>query len=199
MNTYSQVEQDLWVLEMLNKKKRGYFLDLGAYDGINLSNTYLLEKEYEWDGLLVEGHPTTYNQLIKTRNKEKCLNYLITDQDGIGYISEISCSGSVISNSGHKVETITLETLFHKYNVPNNIDYMSLDIEGHEYQALFKFPFSTHKCSLLTVEHNSYQVGTENKNKIYDILTKNNYVLVKNDVSCQGNIFEDWYAHKEIL
>lgn len=199
MKTHSQAKQDLWVLDLLNNKKFGYFLDIGAYDGINLSNTYLLEKEYDWNGLLIEGHPITYNQLIKNRIKNKCFNYLVTEQDGIKHICEKADTGSSISNTGLEVKSITLETFFYKYMVPNVIDYMSLDIEGYEYNALLKFPFNTHKCNLITVEHNLYQVGAVNKNKIYNILTKNNYVLVNENVSYQGNIFEDWYKHKEIF
>ena len=40
MESYSQIGQDLWVLETLKNKKNGYFLDIGAHDGIYLSNTY---------------------------------------------------------------------------------------------------------------------------------------------------------------
>ena len=48
-NTYSQLEQDLNVLKYLDHKRNGYFLEVGAANGINLSNTYLLEKKYGWN------------------------------------------------------------------------------------------------------------------------------------------------------
>ena len=50
----SQIFQDLFVLYKLNEKKNGVFLEFGATDGVNLSNSLLLEKHYQWSGLLAE-------------------------------------------------------------------------------------------------------------------------------------------------
>lgn len=54
MKTYSQAGQDLWVLEKLNQKQGGTFLDVGCGNPITINNTYLLEKEYGWRGLSVD-------------------------------------------------------------------------------------------------------------------------------------------------
>jgi hypothetical protein len=78
---------------------------------------------------------------------------------------------------------------------------MSLDIEGGEYNALLSFPFNEYKFLTLTVEHNIYQgykYQFENKQKIFDLLTKNNYLCIKNNVADNGNQFEDWYVHKDL-
>jgi len=62
----SQAGQDLWVYgEVFNQKRNGYFLDVGAHDGVHLSNTYLLEKKYRWKGICVEGNPLTFTTLVK--------------------------------------------------------------------------------------------------------------------------------------
>lgn len=50
----SQLGQDLFVLSHTNYKKEGYFVEIGATNGLDLSNTYLLETEYSWSGILVE-------------------------------------------------------------------------------------------------------------------------------------------------
>ena len=52
-NSYSQLKQDLNVLKYLNHKKNGYFVQVGAADGINLSNTYLIRKKYDWTGICI--------------------------------------------------------------------------------------------------------------------------------------------------
>jgi len=54
---YSQLGQDKWVLEKLDYKENGFFIEIGAYDGITLSNTYSLEKDFGWDGICVECNP----------------------------------------------------------------------------------------------------------------------------------------------
>ncbi|MEL6721375.1 MAG: hypothetical protein AAFP82_21930 [Bacteroidota bacterium] len=50
----AQLKQDLFVLSQLNFKKEGYFVEFGATDGVQLSNTYLLEKSFAWKGILAE-------------------------------------------------------------------------------------------------------------------------------------------------
>lgn len=42
--SYSQINQDIWVLEKTNFKKNGYYIDIGCADGENISNTFLLDK-----------------------------------------------------------------------------------------------------------------------------------------------------------
>jgi len=63
----SQLGQDLWALDMLNNKRDGVFIEIGASDGIYLSNTYFLEKEFNWKGLCIEPS-TEYINLVKNRN-----------------------------------------------------------------------------------------------------------------------------------
>lgn len=198
MNTYSQVSQDLWVLEMLKNKKNGFFLDIGAYDGIKFSNSYILEKQYGWKGLLVEAHIDNFKKMCEIRDNT-LVNCAMTDFNGKVFFDYNGNTGSKISNHGFEVESITFDELFKRYNVPNIIDYMSLDIEGNEFISLQKFPFNTHICSLITVEHNLYIDGEENKNKIKNLLINNGYILVKENVTCENLPFEDWYKHNTLI
>lgn len=62
----SQLGQDLWVLEQTNYKRGGYFVEFGATDGVMLSNTWLLEEEFGWTGLLAEPNPKFFAKLKKT-------------------------------------------------------------------------------------------------------------------------------------
>src|SRR3990167_7150651 len=61
----SQHRQDLFVLSQLNFKRNGYFVEFGATNGIDLSNTYLLEKEFGWAGILAEPAKCWHKDLKK--------------------------------------------------------------------------------------------------------------------------------------
>jgi FkbM family methyltransferase len=199
MKSYSQVNQDLWVLEILKNKTKGYFLDIGAFDGINLSNSYLLETEFDWKGICVEALPSNFNSLLNSR-KCNCLNLAITDSIGSSFIGPGGLTSRITDESPNSISisTTTFKQLFEDHNVPETIDYLSLDIEGSEYLALTKFPFDTHKCLTITVEHNLYSEGSERKNQIKEILLANGYVLIRENVSHNNCPFEDWYIHSSI-
>jgi len=195
---YSQAGQDKWVAEFFNSKRNGYFLDIGAFDGVYYSNSYYLEKKLGWTGLLIEADPIYYKKLLKCRTA-KSINIAVSDKVGESLFLSSSVSGKIDEKGDVTVKTDTLVNIFKQNNVPNVIDYMSLDIEGAEYTALLAFPFKEYKTILLTVEHNAYLGSTESKEKLYEILTKNNYVRVQEDVQHIGLPFEDWYVHKDFL
>jgi len=75
---YSQSNQDKWVAEFLEFKKNGYFIEVGAYDGIQTSNTYFFEKNFNWSGICIEANPSVFNSLIKNR-KSVNVNKAVTD------------------------------------------------------------------------------------------------------------------------
>ena len=64
----SQLRQDIFVLNETNYKKRGLFIEFGAADGVSNSNTFLLEKKFNWKGILVEPAKCFYKELKKRRN-----------------------------------------------------------------------------------------------------------------------------------
>jgi len=72
MNSFSQLGQDLWVLNKLNHKQNGFFIEIGAHNGIDLSNTYLMETEYSWKGICVECNKNIIQELKKNRNCHVC-------------------------------------------------------------------------------------------------------------------------------
>lgn len=167
----SQLGQDIWVLEKTGFKRGGFFIEFGASDGILLSNTYLLENEFEWQGICAEPNPKFFSQL---KNNRKCIvsNSCIGGTTGekvefifadvYGTMSKYIDSDShldrrnIYLNNGDVdlLETISLDDLLTHHNAPREIDYMSIDTEGSEYAILSKFPFDKWKIKLITVEHN---------------------------------------------
>jgi FkbM family methyltransferase len=65
---FSQFGQDRFIDEILQKREHGVFVDIGAYDGITLSNTYFFETIRKWTGICIEPIPSIYDELAKNRN-----------------------------------------------------------------------------------------------------------------------------------
>lgn len=75
--SHSQLSQDLEVLKFYNEKKNGFFIEIGANDGNILSNTYLLEKSYNWKGICVEPIPDKFKLLCENRPNSLCYDYAV--------------------------------------------------------------------------------------------------------------------------
>jgi FkbM family methyltransferase len=200
MTFYSQSNQDKWVVEFLNFKKNGYFIELGAYDGIQTSNTYYMEKNLDWDGICVEANPFFF-QKLKVNRKSKNINVALND-----YVGECYFTDDRISKSGFKVPCNTLDNILKETNCPKDIDYMSIDIEGYEYIVLKNFNFNNWNIGLITVEHNLYCDGDERKKLLYELLTKNGFTRVVDDAPCLdtnplyfNKPYEDWYINNNLL
>jgi FkbM family methyltransferase len=197
----AQLRQDLFVLSELNFKKDGYFVEFGATNGIDLSNTYLLETEFNWTGILAEPAKCWHTDLRKNRNCHidtdcvwsKSNSILMFNEVDAAELSTIREYNSIDAHQkdrekgkNYDVKTITLIDLLRKYNAPEYIDYLSIDTEGSEYEILSSFDFSQYKFQVITCEHNF----TSAREKIYELLTSHGYVRKFEDVSK----FDDWYV-----
>jgi len=198
MKFTSQIGQDQWVCERFNYKRNGYFIEIGAADGIRISNTYYLEKTLEWTGICVEASTELFNQLINNRNCV-CINKAIYNKNEIIKFHESDCDGSIRADGELTIEAITIKKLIEENNVPKIIDYISLDVEGAEYDILTKFPFEEYEVILWTIEHNSHLDEGELKAKIRGIMTNNGYAIVPESISGRILKFEDWYINIKYL
>lgn len=194
----SQLQQDLFVISQLNSKRNGYFVEFGATNGISMSNTYLLEKEFGWTGILCEPARTWHDELIRNRSsiiETKCIwekSGLTLMFNEIGDLSTLETySGSDFHSDARKtglsypVETISLSDMLDQYEAPREIDYLSIDTEGSEFNILNSFDFSKYSFQIITCEHNY----TESRSKICDLLISKGYKRVFVELSR----FDDWY------
>jgi FkbM family methyltransferase len=210
---YSQLGQDLWILESTNFKHNGYFIDIGAYDGIYHSNTYLLEIDYGWNGVCVE--PSyKYEDLCHNR-KCSLSNKLVYSQDNIDiefyetpYNMELSGIPKHFNNDGHQntranfiaktINTVCLTTLCQQYNSPSVIDYLSIDTEGSELFILQHHDFDQYRFNYISIEHNrciEYRKNIENflNSKQYYLDTSERFAIVNNNLNTN---FDDWYVYR---
>lgn len=195
MKYYSQAGQDKWVHELIGNS--GFFVDVGAYDGIQTSNTYALEI-LGWEGICIEPNYDIF-KILSWNRKCGLSNKVVTNYSGI-----IGFENDHIGGENH-IECDTLNNILQRLNCPKKIDYLSLDIEGHELTVLSCFDFERWQPKLLTVEHNLYCDGLGKKNALFKLLTEKGYTRVVEDVKCLdpnplyfNQPFEDWYA-KDII
>jgi FkbM family methyltransferase len=201
----SQLRQDLFVLSELNFKKNGFFVEFGATNGKDLSNTYLLEKNFGWKGILSEpakiwkaeietNRPHSFIETNCVWNvSHLTLKFNETKEPELSTINIYSEKDghSLERKSGnhYDVSTISLNDLLKKYNAPHYIDYISIDTEGSEFEILNAFDFNEYIFGIITCEHNF----TANREKIHDLLFRNGYIRKYENVSG----FDDWYTRKK--
>lgn len=200
----AHLNQDLFVLSELNFKENGFFVEFGATNGITNSNTYMLEKEFKWEGIVAEPGRNWQSELEKKRDckiEKSCIwketgKKLLFNEKINGELSTIDYfSNKKIFNNRHKssdkylVETLSLEDLLIKHNAPKFIDYLSIDTEGSEFTILKNFTFNKYKFKIITVEHNY----TKDREKIYKLLTREGYKRQYEDISG----YDDWYVLRE--
>ncbi|MGY6275596.1 FkbM family methyltransferase [Methylomonas sp. MgM2] len=202
----SQLGQDLWVLEKLNYKRNGFFVEFGATDGVLLSNTYLLEKEFDWRGICAEPNPKLFSKLQNNR-KCVCKNTCVAgfDNEEREFILA-DAYGSLASYEGcdqHKqkrlayreigevikVTTQTLDSFLRVCNAPQEIDYLSIDTEGSELEILETFDFNYWHIKVLTVEHNFQE---EPRKKIRNLLSNYGYQV-------QDAQWDDWFWRPDLI
>ncbi len=195
----SQFRQDLFALSQLNFKRNGFFVEFGSCDGLVGSNSYLLEKFFNWDGILVEPAIFWHTKLKENRSvniETKCIwkssgNEVLFNEP-ISYkqmasINMFSDKNKKYFKEGniYKVKTISLLDLLETYQAPKTIDYLSIDTEGSEYEILKAFDFDKYKFRVITCEHNF----TPMRDNIYDLLISKGYQRKSTVISG----VDDWY------
>ena len=171
---YSQAGQDLFVVEMLKRKKNGYYCEVGGNHPFDSNNTYLLESEYGWKGMSIEYD----KELVIKYNAQRENSCIHSDATDFDYLD------------------------FFKSNLyPKQIDYLSLDIDPAEntYKALLQIPFDEYRFSVITYEHDRYSSGPNFMNKSRDFLNSKGYKMVIGNVKIFGRDFEDWYVDESIV
>lgn len=210
MSYNSQIGQDAWVHSVLGNKQNGYFIELGACDGLLYSNTLFFENVLNWNGICIEPNDIYFEELKKNR-KCNVSNDLASANEGdiVNFAICESASGVIDENIGPFTKkdnciiktTTTLGKILDRFNSPKIIDYLSLDVEGHEYNILSTFPFDKYTFRCITVEHNEPHVGPKQRMMIRDILEKNGYKFVKgnDDVHNWGHgPIDDFYIYPNV-
>jgi FkbM family methyltransferase len=190
----SQLGQDKWVLfRMFPRVKDGFFLDVGSGEGTNLSNTKALE-ERGWKGICIDPFPSHMEGRTCQVFKE-----VVWSKPGV--VVEFHPSGDFggvkdtlgrwkdegLAAPGVKLSTVTLAHILERAQAPSFINFMSLDIEGAELEALRGLPFDKYKFGAMAIEHNFEE---PKRSDIQNFLSERGYERV------HTRRHDDFYAPK---
>ena len=162
----TQANQDKIVVDLLHGKMQGYFLDLAANDALDMSNTYALERQYQWKGLCIEANPRFWRNLTFVRDcqvvgaavgqtRMEQVSFEMAQWGGVGggiVGSNFDNKRPTGSNTAVSLYTVPLQEILDLHHVPHDIDYLSLDVEGAEDYIMESFPFDRYSVKIMTVE-----------------------------------------------
>lgn len=195
----SQSHQELVAAAISGFKSNGYFVEIGAADGVYFSNTWALEGILNWGGVLVEANPKWWAALERNRSCVKIRKAAWSSSGEIvnlkldGLFSTIDQFNPLRMSLGRKsrarmrsLETVSLNDLLELYSDDRIIDFLSIDTEGAEFEILRGVDFEKYSFGFVCVEHNY----TDMRTQIFDLLTRNGYVRILQEYSK----WDDWYV-----
>ena len=178
--TAQLTNQEDFILKLLDYKREGYYVELGAFHSKNGSNTYMLEKEYDWKGVSFEIETDRRTEFNENRSNPCMGNAL-----DFNYIS-----------------------YFEEKGFPKQIDYLQLDIDagydtngrpvGNHYltlHGLLAVPLNTYRFTIIMFEHdaNMYWRNIAMRDAQREILDSLGYSLVVRTES------EDWWVDPKAI
>ena len=171
-NFASQSGQDKIIKNsFFRSKKNGYFVEIGAFDGVLGSNCIHFEKSMNWEGIAIEPSTIQFEKLKLNRKchlinkaiatEEKEVEFLEVEEGYTqmsGILNEKYMSEETIKKDPRsKTKKIIITTTTFDKNIPadKEIDYLSLDIEGGEMELLDSIDFKKYNIKVISVENNS--------------------------------------------
>ena len=172
MTYVSQHGEDKFLESLFPNDYVGVCVEVGAYNGISLSNTYHFEKK-GWKALCIEAIPAQYEECKRVRKES--VHAAVSDKDGdtveftifnLGdnqsAISGIEPDQRLIQSHSHMItdtntismKTRTLTSILDEYSYPADIDFISIDVENTEIKVLYGLDLNKYNVKCLVIENN---------------------------------------------
>lgn len=190
--SYSFNAVDLIINYLFKIKKNGFYIDIGAQHPISNNNTYLLFKK-GWNGINIDLDKENIELFNISRPNDINLNYAISssisekklffyhDKSPINtLVEDVSNFQKAEVKEIKRIKTITLNEVLENLKFTSNIDYMNIDVEGHELDVLQGFDLIKYRPSVISIEYLDLQMkNLELKNNdIYRIFETKFYKLL---------------------
>lgn len=185
MESYSQYGEDAWIVQHVPLPSKGVYVDVGAADGVYLSNSYLFER-MGWDGLLIEPDPRHHKRLYSQR-RGQVVPYAVAKQKGFvtfGLMPEPTHSG-ILRASGNQIEIAAkpLSQMVQEAGI-EKIHVLSIDTEGTELDVWASLDVERHAPSVVILEWETEGLPDKTE-EIRTVMKSSGYVEV---LKTQGNL-----------
>lgn len=209
LTSYAQFGEDLQLLDFFGNQSPGYYVEVGANDGISGSNTALLEK-LGWKGILVEPNPDLIPLIQDSRTNSQILWGAAVAPEKVGTIEFYQVVGgppglhglsttvqdetafSRINDYGGTLKPIhvtakTLDDILLEYQAPQNFQLLSIDVEGAELDVLKGFSLDRYQPRVILLEDNSHGADWSVRN----------YLRQRNYIRVHRTGVNDWYVQSK--
>lgn len=200
MSSYSNctskgIKMDILLDEIFNSKENGFFIELGANNGLHQSNTAFFEFSRGWKGVLIEPSFNAFTECSMNRPKSQCFNFACVSNIYTEKYIQGDFNGGMMSSVDGKrnntnaltmVEVSTLENILDSVNPPA-IDLLSLDAEGYEYEILCGLNLTKYRPRYMLIE-----IYTNEYTKLVAYLEENRYTLLMNMTNYNINDNPHW-------
>ena len=162
---YGQGLDDGYLLRIFRGRTNGYFVDVGANDGVFISNTFALYR-LGWRGICIEPHPDAFDKLRVNRPLDVCIRCAAGSPGEVelvwdGDISEGARIGvPAPASASAKVASRRLTDILDEAKFPADFDLLCVDVEGHELDVLRSLDWARYSPRIVIVEHNAGGVAT---------------------------------------
>src|ERR1700690_206325 len=165
----SQHGEDRWLERYFRGKREGFYVDVGAYDGVVISNTYYFEK-IGWSGILLEPNPTKAELCRQNRPASRVFECAAVSTTETTHVEFLDVPGGEVystvvpsefnlerlkdyglSSRRLMVQARTLDSILAEV-APAQIDFVSIDVEGAELEVLKGFDIARWRPRLVMIE-----------------------------------------------
>ena len=175
---HSQNGEDYLLSSFFGFKQQGFYVDVGAFDGVHLSNTLTFEQQ-GWLGICIEPNPDYFARCQQARPRSTCIHAACISDPSVDAISfyqeELGLLSGTTSDRDYDIQAryqkrgleftgfnqiqvpaTTLNTLLSSYVPPQSkIDFISIDVEGTELDVLRGLDLNRFRPRVLVIEANS--------------------------------------------
>ena len=193
--SYSQDQEDLFINNYFKNIDNGFYLDIGCYHPIKYSNTALLHNR-GWQGINIDMNQTSIDlfKILRKKDKNICAAISSSNKEVTQFIDHSYSPVNTIDKnfsqmiskrlqikpfSERKIYTNTLNEILEKYEIQiKKIDFLNIDVEGHDYEVLKGINFLNIKPKIICIEIDNHEKNLS-KESIENYLKKFNYKIIK--------------------